>query len=157
MVASHQSPSASPWSTDTGSTNHITFDTNYLTLQYDYHGSYRVYVGNGAGLRISHIDSSSFSTPTAYLRLSNMLHIHNIIANLISVHCFAYDNNYIFEFDAFGFCVKDRATGKMLFRRRSENILYPFPMSSYYSNKASPTFISGKKSLLMSGIHNLDI
>lgn len=44
-----------------------------------------------------------------------MSHVPNMTTNLISVHRFAYDNNCIFEFDASGFYVKDKVTGKMLF------------------------------------------
>lgn len=68
-----------------------------------------------------------------------MLHVPNITASMISVHRFASDNNCIYEFNASDFCVKDKATEKMLFRERSESGLYPFSMSSSYSNKASPT------------------
>lgn len=69
MVASHQSPGASPWYIDTGATNHITSDINNLTLRSDYPGSYRVFVENDVGLHISHIGSTSFSVPITYFRL----------------------------------------------------------------------------------------
>ena len=106
-------------------------------------------VGNSAGLRISHIGSSSISTHTTHFHRSSILHVPHMSTNLISVNRFAIDNNCVFKFDASGFGVKDKVTEKMLFRRRSENGLYPFPIRRIptHSNKASPTALIGERVL----------
>lgn len=49
---------------------------------------------------------------------------------------FIRDNNCIFIFDAYGFSIQDRTTGKILFRGLSRNGLYPFPSF----NRSSSTF-----------------
>lgn len=76
-----------------------------------------------------------------------MLHVPHMTINLFSIHRFAFDNNYFFEFDNFGFCIKDKATRKVLFREQSENGLYPFPIhvAPTHSNEASPTAFLGEK------------
>lgn len=76
-----------------------------------------------------------------------MLHVPNIAANLIPVHCFATDNNCVFEFDASDFCVEDKVTGRMLFHELSEKGLYPFPlcMQSSLPNTASTRALIGEK------------
>ena len=116
MATSNQFLGEQPWYTDTGAMDHITSDVGNLSLWSDYHGSKKVSVGNGAGLHISHNGSNSITTPSAKFFLNDMLCVLNISANLISVHYFANDNNCMFIFDSSGFCIKDKAMGKMLFR-----------------------------------------
>lgn len=54
-------------------------------------------------------------TPPANFRLNNMLYVPDISTNLISVHHFTTEDNCIFIFDSFDFCIKDKAAGKKLF------------------------------------------
>lgn len=54
-VVASQSPGNATWYTDSGATDHITSDINNLTSRSDYQGPDQVSVGNGAGLRISHM------------------------------------------------------------------------------------------------------
>lgn len=117
IVALNQFPIDQTWYSAIGATDHITSDINNLSFRTNYHESDKVSIGNGASLHISHVGSSSISTPSARFHLSNLLHVPHISANLLSVNRFAHDNNCVFEFDASGFCVKDKAMGKMLFRR----------------------------------------
>ncbi|RWR76373.1 putative polyprotein [Cinnamomum micranthum f. kanehirae] len=128
MAASNQFSVEQNWYTDTGATDHITSNIGNLSLRSDYHRPDKVSVGNGAGLHISHIGSNSISTPSSNFRLNNMLCVPHISTNLISVHRFANDNNCFFIFDSSGFCIKDKASGKTLFRGQSKNGLYPFPI-----------------------------
>ena len=51
---------ASTWVADIGASNHITNDLANLTVHDSYRGADKVVVGNGAGLPISHIGSSTF-------------------------------------------------------------------------------------------------
>uniref|UniRef100_A0A2N9GPU0 Integrase catalytic domain-containing protein n=1 Tax=Fagus sylvatica TaxID=28930 RepID=A0A2N9GPU0_FAGSY len=63
------------WYPDTGATHHITYDLNNLNLQQEeYTGQDQVHVGNGQGLPINHLGSSSLSFPHATFLLKNILH-----------------------------------------------------------------------------------
>lgn len=44
-----------------------------------------------------------------------------------------------------GFCIKDEATRKTLFREQSENSLYPFPLHRISSNKTTPPAYVGER------------
>lgn len=148
MAASNQFSIEQTRYTDTGAIDdHITSDIGNLSLRSDYHGLEKVSVGNGAGLQISHIGSNSITTPSTHFHLNNMLCVPNISTNLISVHRFANDNNCMYIFYASGFCIKDKATRKMLFRGQSENGLYPFPIRKLYthSNKVGPAAYVGER------------
>jgi hypothetical protein len=59
MVAT-QTPTSNEqtWYTDSGASTHITPDLANLSIHNDYDGKDQVTVGNGAGLKISHIGSS---------------------------------------------------------------------------------------------------
>ena len=103
MATSNQFSSDLIWYTDTGATDHITSDIGNLSIRSDYHGPSKVSVGNGASLCISHTGSNSISTPTTQFHLSNMLHVPDIFANLISVHRFASDNSCVFVFYTSGY------------------------------------------------------
>lgn len=62
MVASNQLSVHQNWYKNTGATDHITADVGNLSLRFNYHGSDKVSVGNGTGMHISHIGSSSIKT-----------------------------------------------------------------------------------------------
>ena len=147
MAASNQLSVEQNWYTDTGATDHITSDIGNLSLRSNYHGPEKVSIGNGAGLQISHIGSNSITTPSAHFHLNNMLCVPNISTNLISVHRFANDNSYMFIFYASSFCIKDKDMGKTLFRRQSENGLYPFPIRKLHthSNKGGLVAYVGER------------
>jgi hypothetical protein len=67
------------WYPDIGATHHITYDLNNLNLQQEeYTGQDQVHVGNGQGLPINHLGSSSLSFPHATFLLKNILHVPQI-------------------------------------------------------------------------------
>lgn len=128
-VASSGQPDLS-WYPDTAAANHMTADLSNLNLQADeYNGHEQVRVGNGQGLKISHIGASNL-LHKHNLSLTHMLHVPQLTKNLISVHRLAHDNNAILEFQSDFFCVKDRATGAILLQGRSRNGLYPLIQSA---------------------------
>lgn len=114
------------WYTDSGAHSHISADLANLSLNNEYHGDDQLAVGNGAGLKISHVGSSQLLTEISTFHLNDILHCPNGSANLLSVNKFTHDKNFHFIFSPNGFCVKDNVTGKMLFGGRYENGLYPF-------------------------------
>jgi hypothetical protein len=56
--SSASSPSEA-WFLDSRATTHVTSDINCLTTQQPYSGSDKVFLGNGSGLCISHIGTTS--------------------------------------------------------------------------------------------------
>ncbi|XP_021804117.1 uncharacterized protein LOC110748445, partial [Prunus avium] len=110
------------WYADSGASTHVTADLGNLQLHTPYPGSDQVAVGNGAGLAISNIGSTSLSG----FKLNHVLHCPSVSANLLSVNQFAKDNNCYFILTSDSFFVKDTLTGKTLFQGKSENGLYPF-------------------------------
>ena len=140
MVAT-QTPTSNEqtWYTDSGASTHITPNLANLSIHNDYDGKDQVTVGNGAGLKISHIGSSQVHNNSSNFHLSNILHCPSVSTNLLSVHQFSRDNHCFFVFDSDIFFVVDKMIGKILFRGQSENGLYPFHLRQL-RNKASTHF-----------------
>lgn len=132
-----------------------------LTLQSDYRRQDKILIGNGVVLHISHIGSSSISIHTGTFLLSNMLHVPNkiMIVNLIYLHSFAFDNNCLFELDAFDFCVKNKAIEKMPFREQNEIASIPFLFMWHLLIPIKQVILHFlvKMSRLLFAIRNLDI
>ncbi|KAF8394586.1 hypothetical protein HHK36_020800 [Tetracentron sinense] len=125
----------STWFTDTGATNHVTADLNNLSLHSDYEGSDNLTVGNGKGLHIEHIGSTSYSSNGSTFHMQDILHVPCITKNLLSVSQFSKDNDCHFVFTSSGFSVKDNKSGKILFQGRSSKGLYPLHFQPHDKNK----------------------
>ena len=117
------------WYLDTGATDHITSDLDRLAIRERYHGGEKVHVGNGTGLRISHIGHSSINTAIRPLALRNILHVPDITKHLISVHKFSRDNDVFIEYHPWHFSIKDRQSKKSLLVGTCESGLYPITPS----------------------------
>jgi len=104
------------WLADSGANNHIIDDLSKLTLQQPYQGTETVAVGNGNGLQIQNIGSSSFQTPNSnsIVHLNNILHCPEVSANLLSINKFCKDNNCHFKLTDTYFLVKDNQTEEIL-------------------------------------------
>jgi hypothetical protein len=132
---SQPSPSNSDWHPDTGATHHITADMKNLTLNNEeYHGSDNIQVGNGTGLAISHMGSSTLNASNHSFSLKNILLVPEIQKNLLSVQQFAQDNNVYFIFHANFFLIKDCTTRTTLHRGPLRNGLYSMQFSSRSSS-----------------------
>ncbi|XP_021815103.1 uncharacterized protein LOC110757711 [Prunus avium] len=131
MTAHHLSHGgAQQWVADTGANTHITNDLSHLSLAREYHGSDNVGgVLGGTGLPITHIGHSRISHLNSSFSLNNILHCPDASLPLLSVHKFATDNNCFFTFYPDCYFIQDLATGKILFRGKSSNGLYPFSFS----------------------------
>lgn len=129
-MAASSSFDESTWYSDTGASHHITNDLGNLSLASTYDGSDTVRVGNGQGLQISHIGSSTPSTPLSSFLMRNILHCPTASSNLLSVSQFSKDNTCYFLFDETGFCVKDKRTGKTLHRGPLKDGLYPLHLTA---------------------------
>lgn len=63
------------WYPDSGATNHLINDITSMTVRGEYNGNEQVQVGNGAGLAITHIGNSKFSSYSRPLQLKNVLRV----------------------------------------------------------------------------------
>lgn len=97
---------------DSGATNHMTPDANNLTNKTNYNGTEQIFVGDGTGLNIHHISSSSFHYPfnSKILILKQLWYVPFITKNLLSLSNFAADNRLFFEFHPNHCYVKDQVT-----------------------------------------------
>jgi len=139
-MATYMTTSSPPhdinWYPDTGSINHLTNNFNNLSLQSNaYLGNDQIHVGDGAGLPIKHIGSTTLSTPTTSFVLNKLLHMPQIQKNLIFVSQFTRDNNVYIEFHSSSFLVKDEATGRVFLRCKPKDGIYIFPTSMTSINR----------------------
>jgi histone deacetylase 1/2 len=82
----------------------------------------------------------SFEFSSSSLHLKDILHVPHIHKNLLSVYRLVSDNDVFVEFHCHFFCVKDKATEKIVLHGRSHGELYPIPFdkaSSSFSRQAS--------------------
>jgi hypothetical protein len=115
-----------PWFADSGANTHITNDLENLSIQQPFQFDDTVAVGNGAGLTIENIGSSTLqSSSNSPFHLNKVLHCPQATANLLSIQRFCLDNDCYFILTAHYFYVKDYQTHAVLLEGRSENGLYP--------------------------------
>lgn len=72
-----------------------------LSIHSEYDGQDEVVLGNGTGLKVAHIGSTTLPSTSRSLALKETMHVPLIHKNLISVHKFTHDNNVIVEFHPF--------------------------------------------------------
>lgn len=107
-----------------------------LSIHYEYDGIDNVVIGDGSGLPISHVGSSSFMSPTRVLHLYDTLYVPIIKKYLFSVNHFIKHNNVYLEFHPFFFLVNDQITRATLLKSECEDGVYPLPKSlAMVSNK----------------------
>ncbi|KAL5802139.1 hypothetical protein ACOSQ4_030444 [Xanthoceras sorbifolium] len=114
MLAAPNTLADSSWFPDSGATNHCTPDVSNLQTKTNYHGSERIYMGNGNALTISSIGHYYFDHNNHIFHLRNILHIPHITKNLLSMSKFVRENAVFIEFHPYFCLVKDRVTKKVL-------------------------------------------
>jgi hypothetical protein len=117
------------WLNDSVASHNITGDLAKLYVHLEYDGTDEVVIGDGSSLRVSHIGSLAFHSPTRTFHITDTLCVPSIHKNLISVHHFTLQNNVFIEFHPFFFLVKDQITGAVLFKGVCENGVYTLPDS----------------------------
>ncbi|XP_074318806.1 uncharacterized protein LOC141655637 [Silene latifolia] len=122
---------------DTGASSHMTASNGKLSSYSNLSNNRHIVVGNGNMIPIVGCGTMTLPYPHQSLTLKNILHVPNIIKNLVSVRQFTTDNNVSVEFDPFGFTVKDLKTGTPILRSHSRGDLYPL-LSSPYAAQATP-------------------
>jgi hypothetical protein len=73
-----------------------------------YTESDKVYIGNGSGLYISHIGTSSLVTVGGSLVLNNVLYVPQLTKNWLNISQLTKDNKVIVEFISNSCFVKDQ-------------------------------------------------
>ena len=149
LVGSHSPTEDQTCYSDVGATHHITYDLANLSVCSDYQGGNTVHVGNGQGSSITHTGSSTLHTPNSSFHLHNILRSPTAATNLLSIKKSSKDNDRFFYFDSNGVIAKDKISGRTLFRRQTENGLYPFRLSRNHINKAQLLFLANKSHLLL--------
>ena len=90
------------WYPDSGSTHHVTNDSNNIQNPVIYIGPDQLYVGNGQGLHISSTSSSSFHSNSTHFKFNNILHVPSIkffyhpFINLLEITMYMW--NFILNF-----------------------------------------------------------
>lgn len=137
-------PGDATWHLDTVGTHHVTSDLFKLNVHVaDYNSDEQLHVGDGSNVSISHMGSSSFSTPHSTFILNKILCVPSFQMNLLSVRQLCLDNNIYFEFYSYSFCIKDRSMGTILLQGTTSNGPYSFkpsfaPPSSYTNSLSIP-------------------
>ncbi|XP_074270687.1 uncharacterized protein LOC141594577 [Silene latifolia] len=123
---------------DTGASSHMTSNQGTLSSYFNSSNNRSIIVGNGSEIPIRGYGSKILSTPFPPFILRNVLHVPNIIKNLVSVRQFTTDNHVSVEFDPFGFTVKDLRTGNRLMRCNNTGDLYPLISTTLPSPAQAP-------------------
>ncbi|KAM2961779.1 hypothetical protein FF1_031321 [Malus domestica] len=122
---------ADTWVLDTGASHHMTSNLGNLNQPVQYNGDEKITIGNGEGLTVNHIGSTTLSTPQHLLFLKNVLHVPTITVNLLSVKKLCEDNHCWFICDESVFFIQDKATGMMLYHGQSRGELYEIPVTVF--------------------------
>ena len=118
------------WLLDTGASHHVTADLSNLSLHAPYTGSDDIMIGDVTGLPITHMGSISLHTPNTSFQLNNVLCVHTMKKNLISISQFCLSNNVSIEFSSSSFIVKDLRTGTTLLKGKTKDGVYEWPSST---------------------------
>jgi hypothetical protein len=100
-----------------------------------------VHIGNGVGLTISHIGSSTIHTSHSALKLNNILCVPFITKNLLSISQLLRDNAVMVEFTNSNYFVKNKVTHLTLLNGSIHDSLYllQLPQQSIFNLQASTT------------------
>lgn len=93
---------------DFGAMHHMTPNTSILSSPQPHIGMSSVIDGNGHSLSISYQRSVCLSKSPSLIILYDVLCVSTLRKNLLSIHKFASDTNYICLLDSLGFVIKDK-------------------------------------------------
>ncbi|XP_074291538.1 uncharacterized protein LOC141618334 [Silene latifolia] len=131
------SPHDPRWFMDTRATSHMTSDVGTLSSFVNLSIKNGIIVGSGQTIPINGYGNSKLPIRNKSFALKNVLHVPQLVKNLVSVRKFTKDNSVTVEFDPLGFCVKDYKTGRRLMRCDSQGDLYPVVPSPIPLHQAS--------------------
>lgn len=126
----------SSWLLDSGASHHVTNDLNNLSLHAPYDGTEELLVGDGMGLKISHIGSMYLSS----LKLNNVLVVPAMTKNVISLSQLCKDNPVSITFSSNFFSIKEHKLKNTLFQGHTDQGVYmvkSVPPHTYAVSKSS--------------------
>ncbi|KAD6795854.1 hypothetical protein E3N88_06750 [Mikania micrantha] len=135
-------PPDSTWYMDIGATSHMANTSDNFSSYVNKGIRWNIIVGDGSKVPIHGLGHQTLSHPFPPFQLKNILHVPNLIKNLLSVRRFTIDNNSFLEFDPYGFTVKDYQTRIPLLRCDNTGDLNPLsfnPSSKVTSPSAFAT------------------
>ncbi|CAN6704282.1 unnamed protein product [Malus baccata var. baccata] len=103
------------WIVDSGASHYITSDISALSQVIPFEGSEKITIGNGIGLLIKNIGSTTLHTPKRSLILNKVLHVPTIARSLLSVKQLCADN----KSDDSEFFVRDKKTKGIMYHGKS--------------------------------------
>ncbi|XP_076945426.1 uncharacterized protein LOC143616495 [Bidens hawaiensis] len=122
-----------PWFMDSGASSHLTADPGKIQHPTNLFFNGNIFVGNGQQLPVTGTGHSSYHLPNRTFQLFNILLAPQVFKDLLSVRKFSTDNQVSIDFDAYGFSLKDLATGRHISRHNSTGDLYPFTKPTFPS------------------------
>ncbi|TXG67661.1 hypothetical protein EZV62_008936 [Acer yangbiense] len=137
---------------DSRATTHMTNDAGKLSSIQRYDGNDMIYVGDGNGSPISHIDDAHVTTHEGMFKLNDVLIVPELKKNLLFVGKFTSDNSCTFEFTSSDFVVKDR-NQRIIARGHKKGQLYA--LDDIFHEALSAIRKGGSPH--QSGINDLDI
>ncbi|XP_071726684.1 uncharacterized protein [Rutidosis leptorrhynchoides] len=141
MYTMSLNPPDNDWYMDTGASSYMSGSRGSLSPYFNLSIPKHIHVGNGNTLPIRGIGDTRLNYPYPPFLLKDVLHIPNIIKNLLSVRRLTTDNNVSLTFDPYGFSVKDFKTGIHLMRCDSTGDLYPLNNSAAQQLSSPVSFI----------------
>ncbi|KAJ4793324.1 polyprotein [Rhynchospora pubera] len=118
-------PHAADWVLDLGATHHVTNDINNLSAFYAYNGHDHLQIGDGSGLPIQNIGTTSLTLSSFTISLKDTLYVANFSRNLISLSKLLVDNPSLIVTFSNSFCIfKDPTTKRELLKIPSSNGLF---------------------------------
>ncbi|KAI5335957.1 hypothetical protein L3X38_026091 [Prunus dulcis] len=124
------------WIADSGASHHMVADVSSLHHVTPCESAEQVTVGNGEGLKIQNIGTTSLSCNSSSLHMPSVFHVPKLSANLLSVNQLFKDNQCLICFDASGFYIQDKHTKTILLQGLSHNGIYPIPCTLPSQSKA---------------------
>ncbi|KAI5333019.1 hypothetical protein L3X38_023149 [Prunus dulcis] len=119
------------WIADIGASHHMVGNASHLHNITSCDVTENVTVGNGEGLEILNLGTTSISCAnTRSLSLPSLFHVPKLKANLLSVHELCKDNNCLITFDASSFCIQDKLTKQIVLQGKSNQGLYHIPLAT---------------------------
>jgi gag-polypeptide of LTR copia-type len=122
------------WCIDSGATHHITPELNNLSSFVAFNETDTLQIGNGMGMSISHIGTSSLTFSTFTIKLLDVLHVPQFTNNLLSLFKLLHDNSLFIEFSSTFCTIKDRQSKTLLIQAPLSNGLYLLHLPSTISN-----------------------
>ncbi|KAJ1686058.1 hypothetical protein LUZ63_017448 [Rhynchospora breviuscula] len=130
-------PNSADWIIDSGASHHVTNDVNNLSSFFNYDGSDTLQIGDGSGLPIHHIGTTSLLLSNYMIHLKDTLHVANFSRNLISLSKLLSDNpSLMVSFSNSSCFLKDHLTNKTILEFSSSNGLYYLTASCNFPPKA---------------------